>query len=102
RLGGACQLARRRVISASLSSARMLFFERRYSSVALQNPDFLQIARGFGVPGRLVEKPEDLETAVAEMLTSEGPFLLHVRVEKEENIFPMIAAGCSVSEIRLE
>ncbi len=81
---------------------QQLFFERRYSSVALQNPDFLQIARGFGVPGRLVEKPEDLETAVAEMLTSEGPFLLHVRVEKEENIFPMIAAGCSVSEIRLE
>ncbi len=81
---------------------QQLFFDRRYSSVALQNPDFIQIAKGFGVPGRVVEKPEELETAITEMLAHEGPFLLHVRVEKEENIFPMIASGCSVSEIRLE
>lgn len=81
---------------------QQLFFDNRYSSVALQNPDFLKIADGFGVPGRCVEKPEDLESAIAEMLAHDGPFLLHVRVEKEENIFPMIASGCSVTEIRLE
>jgi acetolactate synthase I/II/III large subunit len=81
---------------------QQLFFDKRYSSVALQNPDFIKIAEGFGVPGDIVEKPEDLEAAIQKMLNHEGPYLLHVRVEKEENIFPMIPTGCSVSEIRLE
>jgi acetolactate synthase-1/2/3 large subunit len=79
-----------------------LFFDRRYSSVELQNPDFLKIAEGFGVPGREVSDPKDLEEGVREMLQTEGPFLLHVRVIKEENIFPMIAAGKAVDEIVLE
>lgn len=81
---------------------QQLFFDKRYSSVALQNPDFIKIADGFGVPGRVIEKPEELDDAIQEMLDHEGPYLLHVRVEKEENIFPMIPSGCSVSEIRLE
>jgi acetolactate synthase-1/2/3 large subunit len=81
---------------------QQLFFDRRYSSVALQNPDFIKIAEGFGVTGKVVEKPEDLAEAVAEMLAHDGPYLLHVKVEKEENIFPMVATGASVSEIRLE
>ncbi len=81
---------------------QQLFFEKRYSSVALQNPDFIKIAEGFGVAGKMVEKPEDLESSIQEMLDHDGPFLLHVKVEKEENIFPMIPTGCSVSEIRLE
>ncbi len=80
---------------------QQLFFDRRYSSVELQNPDFLKIAEGFGVPGRVVDQAEDVPAAVSEMLATEGPFLLHVRVEKEENIFPMIPSGCSVTEIRL-
>ena len=81
---------------------QQLFFDRRYSSVALQNPDFIKIAEGFGVTGRTVENPDDLEEAVTEMLTHDGPYLLHVKVEKEENIFPMVPSGCSISEIRLE
>lgn len=81
---------------------QQLFFERRYSSVELQNPDFLKIAEGFGVPGRMVEKPEDLKGAVAEMLEHDGPFLLHVKVEKEENVFPMVPSGYAVHEILLE
>ncbi len=81
---------------------QQLFFDRRYSSVALQNPDFLKIAEGFGVAGSALDDPKNLEKAVEEMLAYDGPFLLHVKVEKEENIFPMIASGCSVSEIRLE
>tara|TARA_B100000497_G_scaffold128031_1_gene172683 strand:+ start:2555 stop:4297 length:1743 start_codon:yes stop_codon:yes gene_type:complete len=79
-----------------------LFFERRYSSVELQNPDFLKIAEGFGVPGREISDPKDLEDGVKEMLQTDGAFLLHVRVIKEENIFPMIAAGKAVDEIVLE
>lgn len=81
---------------------QQLFFDRRYSSVELQNPDFIKIAEGFGVAGEKVTKPENLKEAVAKMLAHDGPYLLHVRVEKEENVFPMIATGCSVEEVRLE
>lgn len=81
---------------------QQLFFEKRYSSVALQNPDFIKIADGFGVAGRVVSDPKDLDEAIATMLEYDGPYLLHVRVEKEENIFPMIQTGASVGEIRLE
>ena len=80
---------------------QQLFFERRYSSVALQNPDFLKIAEGFGVPGKKITDPKALKAGVAEMLAHKGPFLLHVMVEKEENVFPMIPSGASVDEIRL-
>jgi len=81
---------------------QQLFFDRRYSSVALSNPDFIKIAEGFGVTGKTISDPTDLESAVAEMLNYEGPYLLHVKVEKEENIFPMVPSGASVSDIRLE
>ncbi len=81
---------------------QQLFFEKRYSAVELQNPDFIKISEGFGVPGKEIKHTDELEAGVAEMLASDGPFLLHVRVEKEENVFPMIATGCSVSEVRLE
>jgi acetolactate synthase-1/2/3 large subunit len=81
---------------------QQLFFERRYSSVELQNPDFVKIAEGFGVAGKTIERPEELRAAVAEMLAYEGPYLLHIRVEKEENIFPMVPAGKAVDEIVLE
>lgn len=81
---------------------QQLFFEKRYSSVALQNPDFIKIADGFGVAGSVVSDPQDLEKAIATMLEYDGPYLLHVRVEKEENVFPMIQTGDSVGEIRLE
>jgi acetolactate synthase-1/2/3 large subunit len=79
-----------------------LFFERRYSSVELQNPDFIKIADGFGVPGRKVTKSADLDQAIQVMLDHKGPYLLHVSVMKEENIFPMIASGKAVHEIALE
>lgn len=81
---------------------QQLFFDRRYSSVALTNPDFVKIAEGFGVPGRTVDKPESLPGAVAAMLAHDGPYLLHIRVEMEENIFPMVPAGCAVDEVVLE
>jgi acetolactate synthase-1/2/3 large subunit len=81
---------------------QQLFFDKRYSSVELQNPDFLKIAEGFGVHGKVVTQAIGLERGVQEMLDYEGPFLLHVMVEKEENIFPMIASGKAVHEIALE
>ncbi len=81
---------------------QQLFFDRRYSVVELQNPDFIKIAEGFGVAGRKVEKPEELSQAITEMLAHDGPYLLHVVVEKEGNIFPMVPSGKAVDEIVLE
>jgi acetolactate synthase-1/2/3 large subunit len=80
---------------------QQLFFDRRYSSVALQNPNFIKIADGFGIPGHEVSHYDDLSEGIEKMLKHDGPYLLHVRVMKEENVFPMIPSGSSVSEIRL-
>ncbi len=81
---------------------QQLFFDRRYSSVHLENPDFIKIAEGFGVTGKKITKPEEVDDAIAEMLAYDGPYLLHVMVEKEENVFPMVPSGASVSEVVLE
>lgn len=81
---------------------QQLFFDRRYSSVELENPDFVTIAKGFGIQGRTINKPEELPEAVAEMLAHDGPYLLHVEVAQEENVFPMVPAGAAVDEIILE
>ncbi|HMQ49669.1 MAG TPA: biosynthetic-type acetolactate synthase large subunit [Saprospiraceae bacterium] len=81
---------------------QQLFFDRRYSSVELTNPNFVKIAEGFGVMGKTIEYAEELEAGIAEMLAHDGPYLLHVRVEKEENVFPMVPSGAAVDEIVLE
>ncbi len=81
---------------------QQLFFDRRYSAVELENPDFVKIAGGFGVSGKTISEPEELPGAVAEMLRFDGPYLLHVRVAKEENVFPMVPSGAGVGEILLE
>lgn len=81
---------------------QQLFFDKRYSSTELINPDFLIIAKGYCIDGQRVTKREDLDNAVKTMLDHNGPYLLEVKVEKEGNVFPMVPTGCSVSEIRLE
>jgi acetolactate synthase-1/2/3 large subunit len=81
---------------------QQLFFEKRYSFVELQNPDFITIAKGFGLEARQVCERENLEAAIDEMLAYPGGYVLEVKVEKEENVFPMVPAGKSVSEIRLQ
>lgn len=79
-----------------------LFFERRYSSVELKNPNFCMISEGFGVKARKITEASELKDAVREMLTYDGPYLLHVMVGKEDNVFPMISTGKAVDEIVLE
>jgi acetolactate synthase-1/2/3 large subunit len=81
---------------------QQLFFDRRYSSTELTNPDFITIAKGYGIEGKKVSDRKDLDGTIAEMLSHEGPFLMEVAVEKEDNVFPMVPAGASVSDIRLE
>ena len=79
-----------------------LFFEKRYSFTELQNPDFIMIAKGFGMDGHKVTKREELDKGIQQMLDHDGPYLLEVVVEKEDNVFPMVPAGASVSDIILE
>uniref|UniRef100_UPI002628C937 thiamine pyrophosphate-dependent enzyme n=1 Tax=uncultured Muriicola sp. TaxID=1583102 RepID=UPI002628C937 len=79
-----------------------LFFESRYASTVMTNPDFIKIAEGYRIEARRVEKREDLQGAVQEMIASDQPYFLEVQVEKEDNVFPMIPSGASVSDIRLK
>ncbi len=81
---------------------QQLFFEKRYSFTELHNPDFIKIGEGFGIPGHKVEKREDLDSGLQKMFDHDGPYLLEVVVEKEDNVFPMVPTGASVSEIILE
>ena len=81
---------------------QQLFFDRRYASTEMVNPDFVAIAKGYFIDAQKVTKREDLAEAIETMLASEGPYFLEVRVEKEDNVFPMIPSGASVSDIRLE
>lgn len=79
-----------------------MFFEKRYSSVDMVNPDFQMIAKGYGIASEKVSEREKLEDSIHRFLSYEGSYLLEVMVGKENNIFPMIPTGASVSEIRLE
>lgn len=79
-----------------------LFFESRYSATVMVNPDFVKIAEGYFIKARRVTERKDLQDAVREMINSKEPYFLEVKVEKEENVFPMIPSGASVSEIRLK
>jgi len=80
---------------------QQLFFDKRYASTEMVNPDFVKIAEGYHIPAKRVKKREDLQAAVAEMIAAKTPYFLEVCVEKEANVFPMIPTGASVSEIRL-
>ena len=81
---------------------QQLFFDKRYASTEMTNPDFVTIAKGYHIEAKRVTKREELATAIQEMMTSEEAYFLEVCVEKEDNVFPMIPSGASVSEIRLE
>jgi acetolactate synthase-1/2/3 large subunit len=81
---------------------QQLFFDKRYASTEMINPDFVAIAKAYYLKARKVTKREELKEAVAEMMASEEAYFLEVCVEKEGNVFPMIPTGASVSDIRLE
>jgi acetolactate synthase-1/2/3 large subunit len=80
---------------------QQMFFEKRYSFTELDNPDFIKIADAYSIKAQKVTERADLKEAIEDMLIHDGPFFLEVVVEKEDNVFPMIATGCSVEEIRL-
>lgn len=79
-----------------------LFFDGRYASTVMTNPDFVKIAEGYGIESKRVDSRDDLKSAMKEMIDAKGAFFLEVVVEMEENVFPMIPSGSSVSDIRLK
>ncbi|HEY3371654.1 MAG TPA: biosynthetic-type acetolactate synthase large subunit [Prolixibacteraceae bacterium] len=81
---------------------QQLFFEKRYSFTELKNPDFVGIAKAYGLASQKVTSRDQLEDAVQAMLDHKGPFVLEVVVEKEDNVFPMVPTGASISDIILE
>ena len=79
-----------------------LFFDKRYASTTMINPDFQKIVDGYDIKTKKVTERKQLNSAVQEMLDFDGAFFLEVKVGKENNVFPMIPTGASVSEIRLK
>ena len=79
-----------------------MFFDGRYASTEMTNPDFIKIAQGYGIKARKVSERKHLTESIEEMIASKESYFLEVRVEMEENVFPMIPTGSSVSEIRLK
>ena len=78
-----------------------LFNDRRYSFVDIQSPDFVELAKSYRIAGQKVTERSALKKALKEMLDSPEAYLLDIMVGKENNVFPMVPQGCSVSEIRL-
>ncbi len=79
-----------------------MFFEKRYASTTMVNPDFQRIVSGYGIATKKVVKREELAEAIKEMLNHKGAYFLEAIVGKENNVFPMVPTGASVSEIRLK
>jgi acetolactate synthase I/II/III large subunit len=79
-----------------------LFFEKRYSFTEILSPDFVMLAKSYGIEALRATRSDELDNAVSAMLEHDGPFLLEVVSEKEDNVFPMVPAGASVSDVLLE
>jgi len=80
---------------------QQLFHEKRYSFVNITSPDFVQVAKGYGIAGNSINKRADLQNALQTMLQHDGSYLLEVMVGKENNVFPMVPQGRGVAEIVL-
>ena len=79
-----------------------LFFDNRYSFTKMENPDFQLISKGYGIESNKVSERKKLKDSIKKLVDYKGPYLLEVVVEKEENVFPMVPSGESISNIRLE
>ncbi len=81
---------------------QQLFHDKRYSFVDITSPDFVMVAKAYGISGDCVSERERLKDSLKTMLNHKGSYLLEVMVGKENNVFPMVPQGCSVAEIRLK
>ncbi|PLY43109.1 acetolactate synthase 2 catalytic subunit [Lelliottia sp. F153] len=79
---------------------QQLFFQERYSETTLtDNPDFLVLASAFGIPGQHITRKDQVEAALDTMLSSEGPYLLHVSIDELENVWPLVPPGASNAQM---
>ncbi|REE83053.1 acetolactate synthase large subunit [Lutibacter oceani] len=78
-----------------------LFFDKRYASTEMVSPDFVKLAEAYDIEAQRVSKREDLADAIKTMIASKDAYFLEVVIEQEDNVFPMIPTGASVSDIRL-
>ncbi|RFM27536.1 biosynthetic-type acetolactate synthase large subunit [Deminuibacter soli] len=81
---------------------QQLFHDKRYSFVDIASPDYVVVAKGYGIEGQRIDSRSNLRDALQTMLSHKGAYLLEVMVGKENNVFPMVPQGCSVAEIRLK
>lgn len=81
---------------------QQLFHDKRYSFVNITSPDFVALAKSYYIEASKVDQRAELKKALETMINHEGSYLLEVMVGKENNVFPMVPQGCSVSEIRLK
>ena len=81
---------------------QQMFFDSRYSFTDITSPDFVKLNEAYGIPARRVAERKDLVSRLTEMLESDGPFFLEIKVEKEDIVLPMIPSGAAVSEMILE
>ncbi|MDC2622477.1 biosynthetic-type acetolactate synthase large subunit [Bacteroides ovatus] len=79
-----------------------MFFNRRYSFTPMLNPDYMKVASAYDIPSKRAFTREELKEAIAEMLATDGPFLLEACVVEEGNVLPMTPPGGSVNQMLLE
>lgn len=80
---------------------QQMFFEKRYSFTNMVSPDFVALSKAYSIEAAKIETRTDLKEGLLKMLNHNGSYLLEVMVAKEENVFPMMTSGASVSEVRL-
>jgi acetolactate synthase-1/2/3 large subunit len=74
------------------------FFQKNYSGVELLNPDFVKLAEAFGIKAASADTVEELKEAINNAHAHKGPFVIHAKVVKEENVWPMVAPGTGLSQ----
>ncbi len=79
-----------------------LFHERRYSATPMLSPDFVKVAEAYGIPGVRITHQSQVEEAITAAYATDGPVLLEFQVEREVNVFPMVAPGASISDMLTE
>lgn len=77
-----------------------LFWQRRYSHVALMNPDFVKLGEAYGIPSMRVSATGDVDDTIRKaMARNDGPVLVEFRVIEEDNVYPMIPSGQTINEM---
>ena len=82
---------------------QQLFFNERYSETDLSdNPDFVALAAAFAIPGHCITRKDEVESALEAMFTWPGPYLLHVRIDEKDNVWPLVPPGAANEDMIME